>query len=354
MSASLVIARESSRLHDVQIPEGTDRITSVLDAIEQENLAPHLEMIDATLASNDDAALTHSKDYVEDFQESCLSGKSEIEYTSIPQTFDIRTKALCYSNARHQNFDLPLNFGNQLRQFRKSAAGDTPIVRSSYQAALLSAGSVISAIKSIESGEQKRAFCLNRPPGHHAEWEVAMGFCYFNNIAVGAQYLLNYGLANRIAILDFDVHHGNGTQHLFYDSDKVFVCNIHRDTSDFYPYICGYPEEEGYGAGKGYNLNIPLAAGSNQSDYFWAFKQAFSKLEAFQPDWLLVSAGFDAHKHDPLGGMQLESSSYFQFAKSLREFADTHCEGRMISVLEGGYNRKALGESICAYLNGII
>lgn len=354
METSLFVSKESAKLHNVAIPEGVDRITLAAQAIHNSEFIDDLRIHPVSSALPLHIKATHSSAYFSDFESSSFNGKSNVRYSSQSEPAEIRTSALCSTFAASQMPGRPIDELATLRQIRALAAGDTPIVETTFQAAMLSAGALISAIDNVLAGGPSRAFCLTRPPGHHAEWETAMGFCYFNNVAVAANYLIAEKLASRVAIVDFDVHHGNGTQHLFYDVDNVLVCNLHRDPTDFYPYFCGFENETGRGPGEGYNLNVTLPAGSDEKNYLEAFGNVIERLENFKPDWILVSAGFDAHKNDPLGGMKLESSTYFEFAKLLCKVADEHCGGKLLSVLEGGYNRQALGESICEYLRGLI
>lgn len=224
--------------------------------------------------------------------------------------------------------------------------GDTPVSAKSYDAAMLAAGAGLEAADRIKAGEISRALLLVRPPGHHSLQDRAMGFCLFNNIAICARYLQSIGF-QRPAIVDWDVHHGNGTQDSFYEDPSVFFASLHQ--FPFYPGT-GAASETGTKAGLGATLNVPLSAGSGDERYRTAFtEQLLPALENFGPDVLLISAGFDAHRDDPLAGMELTAASYEWMTRDLGEFANRQCGGRMISFLEGGYNLKALADSVEAH-----
>ncbi|MCR9142617.1 MAG: histone deacetylase [bacterium] len=227
--------------------------------------------------------------------------------------------------------------------------GDTIVSAKSYEAAVLSAGAGLAAADQILAGELERALLLLRPPGHHSLHDRAMGFCLFNNVAITARYLQKHGgeAYEKIAIVDWDVHHGNGTEAMFYDDPNVLFISTHQ--YPFYPGT-GAEKDRGVGAGLGATLNLPMARGSGNSEYRRAFEDhILPALKEFQPGALLISAGFDAHKNDPLAGIDLESSSFEWMSHSLLEFAREHCAGRLISFLEGGYDLDALAESVEAH-----
>jgi len=229
--------------------------------------------------------------------------------------------------------------------------GDTPVSRASYDAAMLAAGAGIEAAEKIKSGEITSALLLVRPPGHHSLADRAMGFCLFNNIAICARYLQKIGFA-KIAIVDWDVHHGNGTQDAFYSDPSVFFISLHQ--YPFYP-GSGAARETGRGAGEGFTLNVPLAGGSGDSEYRSAFEKiVLPGLDHFAPDFILISAGFDAHRDDPLANMNLTAKSYQWMSAKLLDVAKTHCGGRMISFLEGGYNLGALADSVEAHAETLL
>lgn len=228
---------------------------------------------------------------------------------------------------------------------------DTIVGPGSLDAAHYAAGAVTTGVKAVTDSSCRSAFCMVRPPGHHALNGRAMGFCVFNNIAVGTAYALKNCGYDRIAIIDFDVHHGNGTQDAFYADDRVLFVSLHQ--YPFYPGT-GAAHETGTGKGAGKTLNIPLPAGSTEQAYLDAFAdRVVPAVEEHSPSLILVSAGFDAHRADPIGGMRLESKSYGRITEVIRELADRCSSGRVVSVLEGGYNLDALADSISAHLSAL-
>ena len=213
---------------------------------------------------------------------------------------------------------------------------DTSTSARSYEVALLAAGGVLKAIELILQGKVQNGFAFIRPPGHHAEASRAMGFCLFNNVAVGAEYLLRKHNHKRILIVDWDLHHGNGTQNSFYDRNDVLYFSTHQ-----YPHYpgTGHWSETGQGDGKGFTINIPLSPGKTDNDYLYIFEKLLSPIaEKFQPDFILVSAGFDIYEGDPLGGMQITAEGFGALAHALMRLADKHCKDRLLFALEGGYN----------------
>ncbi|MCW7480915.1 histone deacetylase family protein [Leptospira kanakyensis] len=224
--------------------------------------------------------------------------------------------------------------------------GDTVFSSHSFLAASLAVGAGLHLADEVLLGNLKNGMALVRPPGHHAESDHAMGFCIFNNIAVTAKYLQSKGI-KRILILDWDVHHGNGTQHQFYEDDSVYFVSLHQ--YPFYPGT-GASHERGRNEGLGTTLNLPLARGAGESEYLSHFVSIHREMEKFQPEFVLVSAGFDAHINDPLGGMNLSTSSYEIFTKEVKKIADTYASGKLISFLEGGYDFRALAESVKLHL----
>lgn len=220
--------------------------------------------------------------------------------------------------------------------------GDTHVVRASYEAALFAVGAVNAAIDAVMEKKTDAAFCAVRPPGHHAERNRAMGFCLFNNVAVGARYAQHKHGLEKVAILDWDVHHGNGTQHIFEADPTVFYISLHQ--YPFYPGT-GARSERGVGEGEGFTLNIPLPAGTGEERYLEAFqREILPALDEFKPNLLMISAGFDAHKDDPLGGMRLTEESFAKMTHLVRDIAP------VVSVLEGGYNLEALARSAAAHI----
>ncbi len=228
---------------------------------------------------------------------------------------------------------------------------DTPFSPATGQAAVAAAGAVIEGVKIVCDRKNRRVFCAVRPPGHHAERDRAMGFCIFNNIAIGAAYAIAGGLAGRVAIIDWDVHHGNGTQNAFYDRSDVLFISLHQ--YPFYPGT-GSAFEKGIGAGSGFTVNLPMEAGCGDDEYRRAFEgKILPLLNEFGPDLIMISAGFDAHADDPLGGMKLTSGFFGEMTTMVVRFADEHCAGRIVSVLEGGYNLPSLAESVGFHLRAL-
>tara|TARA_B100000579_G_C22821844_1_gene851066 strand:+ start:787 stop:1716 length:930 start_codon:yes stop_codon:yes gene_type:complete len=226
--------------------------------------------------------------------------------------------------------------------------GDTIISPGSKDATIDAVGSIIAAIDGVQNNEFKNAFCAVRPPGHHAEKNKAMGFCIYNNVGVGAHYLLNNYKFNKVAIIDFDVHHGNGTQDIFYDNEKVLYISTHQ-----YPYYPGSGSEKEKGK---YNniFNIPLPAGTNSYEYLNAYDFVLKKLKEFKPEFILFSAGFDAHKDDPLAQLQLTSKDFYELTKRTLKLSKTFCNGKVVSILEGGYDLRAIKESSEMHVNALL
>ncbi|MCE9599851.1 MAG: histone deacetylase, partial [Spirochaetia bacterium] len=213
------------------------------------------------------------------------------------------------------------------------------------------AGAGIAAADAIRAGNLDRALLLVRPPGHHSLHDRAMGFCLFNNVAICARHLQSIGFA-KIAIVDWDVHHGNGTQDAFYNDPSVYFISLHQ--YPFYP-GSGSAAERGQGNGHGFTLNIPMAAGRGDTEYKRAFKEQITpELDRFEPDFILISAGFDAHRDDPLAQMSLTAASYEWMSRELLEVAGRHCNGNIISFLEGGYDLEALADSVEAHAQTLL
>ena len=229
-----------------------------------------------------------------------------------------------------------------------SLDGDTIISPGSKNATFDAAASIITAIDGVQNKEFRNAFCNVRPPGHHCNQNKAAGFCILNNIAIGAKYLLNKYKCKRVAIIDFDVHHGNGTQDIFYENENVLFISTHQ-----YPYYPGSGAE--YEKGKFNNiLNIPLPAGTNSEEYLSAFEHALKKLKEFKPEFVLVSAGFDSHVRDPLAQFQLETEDFYTITKRILEASKDFCNGKVISILEGGYDLQALQDSTKRHVDALL
>ncbi|MBW0432243.1 histone deacetylase [Leptospira yasudae] len=224
---------------------------------------------------------------------------------------------------------------------------DTPFTEKSWLAAYSAANSGLALTDAIISGQIRNGFSLLRPPGHHAEHNRIMGFCMLNNVAIAARYLQKNGF-KKIFILDWDVHHGNGTQEIFYRDPTVFYLSIHQ--FPFYP-MTGSLSEMGEGPGVGATKNIPMQANSDNQSYIRKFKEiVIPTMESYEPDILLISAGFDAHKDDPLGGMNITTTGFEELTRIALESADKVCQGKVLSFLEGGYDLTALSESVEAHL----
>lgn len=243
-----------------------------------------------------------------------------------------------------------------IRRFAQQGGGyldpDTYMNSASWDAAVLAAGGTIRLTEAVVKGECRNGFALVRPPGHHATRRQAMGFCLINNVAAAARYALNQLGLERVAIVDYDVHHGNGTQDIFYTDPRVLFCSTHA-----YPYYpgTGSAQEIGEGAGKGTTLNVPLSSGVGDTGYERVFDQIIiPALRTWQPQLLLISAGYDAHWTDPIGPMVLSVAGYVTITRMLAELAAEVCQGRMVMVLEGGYNLNALGACVVASLQVLL
>ncbi len=285
-------------------PERPDRLKAIQAALEDSNIYELLVRLRPDYAPLEWVERLHDRGYIRRFKEACEQGR---------QILDTQ---------------------------------DCGISKDSYMTALLAVGGVLLAVDAVMKGEVDNAFCAVRPPGHHAERDRAMGFCFFNNVALGAVYALeHYGL-ERVAIVDWDVHHGNGTQHLFEADPRVFYVSLHEDPQYCYPGT-GYRTEEGKGPGKGFNLNLPFPPRSDDSDYLVAFKkEALPRLRQFAPQLVFISAGFDAHTKDPLAHMNLTREGYRDLGRLILDLALETAGGRLISVLEGGYNLEVLEECV--------
>ncbi len=227
---------------------------------------------------------------------------------------------------------------------------ECPLCDASFEIARLAAGGVVAAVDAVMEDRVQNAFCGVRPPGHHAERRRAMGFCYFNNIAIAAEYLRGHHGIERVAIVDWDVHHGNGTQHHFDRDPSVLYCSLHQDPRTLYPGT-GFEWETGTDAGAGTTLNVPMAPGSGDDEYQWAFaERILPTVSEFRPGFILISAGFDGHRDDPLAHITLTTEAFGWMTRELAALAASLCEHRVVSVLEGGYNLEALADSVQAHV----
>lgn len=290
-------------------PESAKRLAAVEDLFHDTDLHPHLLRLQPRAAEVDEISEVHDRLYVLQVREACAGGVRALD----PDTF---------------------------------------ISPESYEEARLAAGGVLAAVDAVMNGEVNNAFCAVRPPGHHAERDHAMGFCLFNNVAVAARYAQKKHGLEKILIVDWDVHHGNGTQNAFYDDPAVLYFSIHQ-----YPHYpgTGSRNQAGEGEGAGFTLNHPLPAGSGDREYLDAFENLLTPAaDQFKPDLVLISAGFDAHKDDPLAGMQVTEKGFRDMTECLACLAEKYARGRIVSVLEGGYNLSALKRSVKAHLSVLI
>ncbi len=285
-------------------PERPDRLKAIQNIVEESGLNELLVRLRPDYAPLEWVERLHDPDYIRRFREACEQGRQIID------------------------------------------TQDCGISRDSYQTALLAVGGVLLAVDAVMKGEVANAFCAVRPPGHHAERDRAMGFCFFNNIAIGAVYALEHHGLERVAIVDWDVHHGNGTQHLFEEDPRVFYVSLHEDPQYCYPGT-GYRREEGKGPGQGFTLNLPFPPRSDDNDYLEALKkEALPRLRQFAPQLVMISAGFDAHLKDPLAHQNLTREGYRDMGRLLLDLALETAQGRLITVLEGGYNLEVLEECV--------
>jgi acetoin utilization deacetylase AcuC-like enzyme len=283
-------------------PEIPDRLPAVYKGIAEAGLLSKLTLIAARSAELKWVEWVHTRDYIKRFESACLSGQSV--------------------------FDSP----------------DNQMSAETYETALLAAGGVLEVARLLMEGGLDNAFCAVRPPGHHAEAGKAMGFCYFNNIAIVARYLQNQWGVAKVGIVDFDVHHGNGTQHIFDQDPTVFYYSIHQHPSFAYPGT-GREFERGTALGHGFTRNSPVLPGKGDMEYQRLMKRdLFPAFEDFKPDFILVSAGFDGHADDDMSDIKLTTDGYSWIARTLVELAKTYAKGRLISILEGGYSLKRLPE----------
>ncbi len=291
-----------------QHPERKERLEHILRNLDEDIIKDDYQMINPEPVEIETVALVHDEGYIESIQKACAQ------------------------NARFLDMD-------------------TYIVPESYDIALLSAGGAVTGLKNVMENEVRRVFCLNRPPGHHAEEDRAMGFCIFNNIAIAARVAQKkYGL-NRIAIVDWDVHHGNGTQHTFAGDDEVLFFSVHQ--SPAYPGT-GSARETGRGPGEGYTINVPLPAGCGDDDYKAVFEEILLPvLHEFKPQIIMISAGQDAYHQDPLAGMNLTTKGYYFMAEAISNVADKYAEGRIMACLEGGYHLEGQARAVLQAMNAL-
>ncbi len=282
-------------------PESPRRLEVLYDMLQDKDIAGKLKILPPRKAS-----------------------REEIEYNHMPAYFDYVAKT---EGVARSSLDM-----------------DTQLSSKSFEAALYAAGGVLNSIDALINGECPNVFALVRPPGHHAEANRGMGFCIFNNIAVGAEYAIRHHGINRVLIVDWDLHHGNGTQHSFYSDDRVLYFSIHQ-----YPHYPGTGDvlEVGSGRGRGFTVNVPLGPGYGDYEYIMLFEEVLRPVALlYKPQLVLVSAGFDAHYKDPLGGMEITSEGFSSLADVVMDIAEKTAGRRILLSLEGGYNLEALRESV--------
>jgi acetoin utilization deacetylase AcuC-like enzyme len=291
-------------------PESTRRIDAVLNAIEAAGLNKDLHKIEARPATKENLLLTHTAEYIATAERDVASG------------------------------------------LRQLSTGDTTISRDSFQTALLAAGGVLAAVDAVIAGTVNNAFCAVRPPGHHACPARGMGFCLFNNIATAARYSQNKHGVGKVLIADWDVHHGNGTQDIFYEDGSVLFFDTHQHP--LYPGT-GMADETGSGKGLGCTINNPFPAGSGRKEVFGTFEARLLKAaEKFKPEFVFISAGFDSRIDDPLGHFTLTDDDFMDLTRLVKKIAADHANGRVVSVLEGGYNLDGLGKAAAAHVRAMM
>jgi len=293
---------------DTGHPERPERLTAILGGLEKAGLLNRLTRIPARPATDDELALAHDRAYIDLVKRELanVQGVSEL------------------------------------------STGDTDVTRESLAAARAAVGGVLNAADAVASGRMKNAFCAVRPPGHHATRNRGMGFCIFNNVAIAARYLQKVHGIRRVLIVDFDYHHGNGTQDIFYDDDSVFYFSTHHYGA--YPGT-GSAAETGAGKAAGTKLNVPLPPGASDAQILAAFEQQLvPAARRFKPDFILVSAGFDGMRNDVLGRFDITPAGYTAITRVIVRLADELCQGRIVSVLEGGYRLDGLAESVAAHV----
>lgn len=286
-------------------PEKKERLEAILSLLKEEKLFDRLDQLAPRPATIEEVAKVHTRQYIDMVRKYCEDQRSSLD-------------------------------------------PDTYLTPKSYDVALLSAGAALTAIRAVLEGRQKVCYSLNRPPGHHAEPHLGMGFCLFNNGAIAAKAALEQFGVSRILYVDWDVHHGNGTQKVFYHSPHVLFFSVHQ--SPAFPGT-GRITETGEGEGAGYTVNVPLPPGCGDKEYNSVFSDIVVPLaEAYRPEIILVSAGQDVYHYDPLGAMSVSHQGFANMARYVREIADCYCEGRVVLFLEGGYHLRGQAEAVVTEL----
>ncbi len=293
-------------------PERPDRLRAIRSALQQAGLLEACARVEPEAVDPNAILANHTAAYVERLAEHCRTGSAYID---------------CL---------------------------DSRICPASDEVARLACGAVLRVVDQVATGRLRNGFCALRPPGHHAEADRSMGFCLYNNIAIAAHHLIDQHDVQRVLILDWDVHHGNGTQHSFDSDPRVFCCSFHGHPATLYPGT-GYESEVGSGAGRGTTLNITMMPGDGDAAYRKAFFGRFlTAARRFKPEFILVAAGFDAHRADPLALIELETSSFAWLTTETVALADELCGGRLVSMLEGGYDLQALGQCAVTHVEGLL
>lgn len=316
LSAPLIIVDDQRYLqHDTGCgdhPEIPARLQAIRQALEESDCFSSLSFIPPQSAIRENLTLAHSENWLFRFEEAVLSGQTYIDHPD---------NQICYD---------------------------------SYDIASLAAGAGITAIDFLEGEKGNNVFCLVRPPGHHAEHSIPFGFCFFNNCVVAARYWQQKYGKKRILIFDFDAHHGNGIQSAFEEEADSFYISIHEHPSFSYPGT-GYGDEHGMGEGKGTILNLPLSPGSGDSHVKNILKNVIpQKLDEWQPEAIIIAAGFDAHIADDMSGLHYSTELYYIIGREIKSWANRFTNGKMLSILEGGYELSVLGDSVEAYVRGIL
>ncbi|MBU0529128.1 histone deacetylase [bacterium] len=307
MITSLITSKKyKNHITGPGFPESPERLDAIINHLESTGMIHELDVFEPNRKDKDICKLVHDVEYITRVRQACELGAPLVD------------------------------------------TADNPISKDSYDTALLAAGGITEAVDRVFSGVANNAMVLLRPPGHHAEKDRAMGFCLFNNVAIAARYAQQNYEVEKVAIIDFDVHHGNGTQHIFESDPTVMYVSLHQ--YPFYPGT-GSADETGSGSAKGTTINYPLNAGAGDDEFIDIFNNSVSdKIIKYNPDLIIVSAGFDAHVDDPIGGLRVTTEGYHIISKTISKLAGEVCDGKIISSLEGGYNLRALAESVEAHL----
>ena len=293
-------------------PERPQRLAAITQALDQKEFIHTCRSIEVSLVDMSLVTNIHEKRYLDRLEQACKNG---LPYIDVP---------------------------------------DSGICPESFHVAQLAAGTLINAVDDVMAGRVENAFCAVRPPGHHAEQHRSMGFCLFNNVAIAARYLLDQYNLSRVLILDWDVHHGNGTQHIFESYPHVFFVSLHGHPGIVYPGT-GYEYEIGRGEGEGFTMNVPMLPPSSDIEWQRAFdEKILPAVEKYDPQFVLISAGFDAHKLDPLAPLELSTEVFGWMTDRLVQVARQHCDSRLISTLEGGYHLQALAETVTLHVERLL